>query len=610
MKYTRNLLILLISFTITPLSAIADVADVKETPRFNTWTQTDWSGDSGIDVITDPNNVSGYYSSTAALTPTGEIGIGVTVENMTSQFGPLDVRDIELTLNVQWYLLAVNEPGGSNPCKVYWGDALDPNPVIFIAADFPPVGGDTPVRINCLETTYDFQVFAGVEMSGGYAGVYTTAVHPDDGMIYPWTYIGGPGDPGDTTPTATCTDIYSVYGTSDNLLIATGDSGYLFYFDGSSFVPIHLDGADTIHHIDPLDPYFILALTGPNGNYYMAPKYYPIYWGATPESAPSSDLYDSFVFDTYFYGAAGGPAAVYRQIHTGDDLVETGELPDEPGIIYGLGRLGNLLIAGSGPNGLIYGSRDYGDKWAVAIDLGENTNVNTIFVMDGAYSPHVAHAAADGDNGGLHRLKSADEGILVSSALDTGGKDSFFGEIHWDVDKNEGEEVVMVRTCNNRDFSNAPAWDENATCPESGFDLDELASVNRGDRYLQYRVELTPSLTKESPIFKEIRLEYGNLDYEGLLPDDTVFALPNPIVNGTCDFYFFLAEAADVKIEIYDIKGRLVDTVSGYHNATELQQSISWNAAGVAPGVYAYRVFARAADGTTDSVVKKVAVLK
>ncbi len=606
------------AFIMVLLVAVYPVRGIDEaiTPQYNTWTQTDWSGGIGPDIITDPKNVNRYYQSDDALTPFGEIGLGVTPENMTlNDFGVVDIRDVTLDMSVSWYLIAANEPGGgNNRCKVYWMDAIDPYPDIFVAQDFPPVGGDYPVQINCIETTYDYYAFAGVEMSGGYAGVYTTIVHPVNGMIYPWTYIGGPGDPGDTTPTATCTNIYSVYGASDNLLIATGDSGYIFHFDGASFSPIHLNGAETIHSFEPLEPYFLVAVTSPNGNYYTAPLFYPndeSYWNDFPRSVPSTNLYDAVTVDTYFYGAAGGPAVVYRQSHTQENLTASGELPGSPDAVYSVGRLGNLVIAGSGPDGLIYGSRNTGDSWATAVDLGANTNVNTIFIMGGAYSPHVAHACADGDNGGLHRLKSADDCYLVSAALDVGENDPVFGKISWDIDENEGYYNVKVRTFNEDDFSDVDDWDDVAECPESGSELAELASVTRGDRYLQYRVELTPSDdTRESPIFKEIRLEYGSLNYGGLLPDEAVFALPNPIVNGACDFYFSLAEAADVKIKIYDIKGRFVDAVSGHRDATEQQESISWNATGVAPGVYVYRVFAETADGSTDSVVKKVAILK
>ncbi|MCP4231245.1 MAG: T9SS type A sorting domain-containing protein, partial [bacterium] len=545
------------------------------------------------------------------LRPTGEVGLGVTDENMTVDYGPLDVTDIELTMDVKWYLVTVNEPVGSNPCKVYWGDALDSDPDIFIAANFPPVGGDLPIRINCVTATYDYRVFVGVEMEGGYAGVYSTVLDPNNGLVNPWAYLGGPGDPGDTIPTNACTDVYSVYGFSDQLLIATGNSGYIFFYNGTSFTPIRLNGADTIHHFDPLDPYFVLALTGPNGNYYMAPKYYPVYWDTPPSTVPSTDIYDSIVFDNYFFGATGGPAVVYRQTHTDENLVETGELPENPDEVYSLGRLGNLLIAGSGPDGLIYGSRDFGDNWATAVDLGANTDVNSIFIMGGAYSPHVAHAAASGDNGGLHRMKSADTCELISSALDVSGKDSLFGKVYWDVDKNEGEETVKVRTFNVRDFTDAPVWDDIEKCPESGSELIELSSVTRGDKYLQYRIELTPSEdTSESPVFKEIRLEYGNLEFDSLIPKNGVFAFPNPVVGSECEFYFSLADAAEVTVEIYDLKGRLVDTVSGYGDASTHQESVAWDVTGVAPGVYTYRISARTAAGVSDSVVKKVAILK
>ncbi|MCP4230927.1 MAG: hypothetical protein GY771_12390, partial [bacterium] len=45
----------IIILAIVVFSAYADTEMVE--PRYNTWTQTDWSGKSGLDIITDPNDV-------------------------------------------------------------------------------------------------------------------------------------------------------------------------------------------------------------------------------------------------------------------------------------------------------------------------------------------------------------------------------------------------------------------------------------------------------------------------------------------------------------------------------------------------------------------------
>jgi len=78
---------------------------------------------------------------------------------------------------------------------------------------------------------------------------------------------------------------------------------------------------------------------------------------------------------------------------------------------------------------------------------------------------------------------------------------------------------------------------------------------------------------------------------------------PNPF-NPTTTISFRLTEAQRVYLSVYDVRGRLVETLvnewrsAGPHNVT-------WNAYGVGSGVYFYKI---SAGGL--SVVKKCVVLK
>ncbi len=66
------------------------------------------------------------------------------------------------------------------------------------------------------------------------------------------------------------------------------------------------------------------------------------------------------------------------------------------------------------------------------------------------------------------------------------------------------------------------------------------------------------------------------------------YAYPNPAVDGTT-ISFFLPEAGEVELAVYDVAGRRVDTlIDGYLTAGE--HALSWDASARAPGVYLYRL--------------------
>jgi len=240
----------------------------------------------------------------------------------------------------------------------------------------------------------------------------------------------------------------------------------------------------------------------------------------------------------------------------------------------------------------------------------------------GALYPLIILAGAEGDSGGLYAFGAPRHAILESSALHINSEDTHFGRVAWDVDLNDGTEIVQVRTFNDSGASAPTPWEISYTdnpnyillnpdtIADNGKRLETLPSVRRGDRYLQYRVVLVSSEAGESPVFKEIRLAYGSLGYDSLLPADEIHAIPNPVVGNECLLYYALSTDAEVTAEVYDLKGRLVWSESENGNGLESGQFILWDTSNVAPGVYVYRVHARADGDKTDSVVKKLAVLK
>ncbi|MCP4229165.1 MAG: T9SS type A sorting domain-containing protein, partial [bacterium] len=510
---------------------------------------------------------------------------------------------------------------------------------------FPLAQGDTVSEINSLAVTsldfsQDLLLYAGVTMSGGYAGVYAGDILYNQYGIYQitnWTYLGGPGNPADNPPTSTCTDIYALDGYSDHLLCATGDSGVISYYDGSGFTHAFVGNDETTYEISLLDPISpaIMALTGPHGNIYTGYLLYPYdanFWVHEPDppeenpvALDSDDIYDHFVFGNYHYYAGGSPAMIYRQGGE-SDIEPTVDLPSDfggvPTAVYSLGHVGNLVLAGTGDYGVLYGTRDNGKRWAPAKTKSrDGTRIVTMLDLGSTY-PLLLLAGADGDNGGLYVFAAPNYAFLESPKLIINYKDTHFDRATWDVDLNDGNVIVQVRTFNNSDASDATPWlvqdpdDPEGVIPnpdaviENGHSMEAIPSVHRGDRYLQYQVILISSLTGESPIFKEIRLGYGSLGYDSLLPEDHIHAIPNPITTNVCTIHYALAADATVTAGVYDIKGRLVWSESEEGIGLKPNQFIDWDTSGVAPGVYLYRVNAETPGGDSDTVVKKLAVLK
>jgi hypothetical protein len=96
-------------------------------------------------------------------------------------------------------------------------------------------------------------------------------------------------------------------------------------------------------------------------------------------------------------------------------------------------------------------------------------------------------------------------------------------------------------------------------------------------------------------------------EIEPSLAIPTTFALdqnyPNPF-NPTTTFRFALPKAVDVQLAVYDVSGRLVETLvngwrdAGYHN-------VSFDASGLSSGVYLYRLEAGSFTSTGKMVLMK-----
>jgi hypothetical protein len=173
----------------------------------------------------------------------------------------------------------------------------------------------------------------------------------------------------------------------------------------------------------------------------------------------------------------------------------------------------------------------------------------------GTYVEHVAAADLDGDgftdlvtgnrNGGFNWFKFAggvaDDGYVVSSILDTGGGDTAYEKVDWDVDLRGGKLEVKARTSDSKAMTGAFGW-ENCAPLAKGKKPGRTNGVFDGDRYVQYRVKLI-NVSGNSPQFKKITLGLEAGDEAG--PEVSgVSVWPDP-VEGAREVWF-QAQVSDV----------------------------------------------------------------
>jgi hypothetical protein len=100
------------------------------------------------------------------------------------------------------------------------------------------------------------------------------------------------------------------------------------------------------------------------------------------------------------------------------------------------------------------------------------------------------------------------------------------------------------------------------------------------------------------------------------LPEKSVYAWPNPARGNSIHFHFYVNANADITIDIFNLEGKLVRTLSGTGqggNPPHLQSSnsIVWNISPISSDIYLFRIRATSrATGEVKSVIKKFAIVK
>jgi hypothetical protein len=103
-----------------------------------------------------------------------------------------------------------------------------------------------------------------------------------------------------------------------------------------------------------------------------------------------------------------------------------------------------------------------------------------------------------------------------------------------------------------------------------------------------------------------VTIERGSADF---LFSDRVFAIPNPCYGDKVRFYFFVTGETTVDVRIYDMKGRLVDELSGETGGYDINPYLEWDVGDAAPGIYIFSLSVTG-KGITEEVRKKFALLR
>jgi hypothetical protein len=100
------------------------------------------------------------------------------------------------------------------------------------------------------------------------------------------------------------------------------------------------------------------------------------------------------------------------------------------------------------------------------------------------------------------------------------------------------------------------------------------------------------------------------------LPRASVYAWPNPAKQNRIYFHFYVNQNANVTVDIFNLEGKLVaslsETAEGGNPAhSQTSNTITWNIAHIASDIYLFRLTATGnATGEEKSVIKKFAIVK
>ncbi|MCK4352489.1 hypothetical protein KAW65_03680 [candidate division WOR-3 bacterium] len=292
---------------------------------------------------------------------------------------------------------------------------------------------------------------------------------------------------------------------------------------------------------------------------------------------------------TVYAGTGDTYGRIYKSINYGSNWTETGELPgaksvysltqgadsaiyagtDTAGIVYKTTGEGNTWISTGklqgatkvyslicGPNGYLYaGCKCEDDSARIFASIDNGDNWTNIGILPGAtsvtcllFTNNSSLLAGTDYNGVIFKAPKFDtSGYLVSSIYNIGTANGSveYGTILWDATADTQDIIVKVRTFQDTvSWSDTTAWDSDSCVPvANGQDISEIPSVDDGDQFVQYRVELSTQSPFVTPIFDEISINYsldtiapvivtavayGN---EELIPPDSIISQDRVIIS-------------------------------------------------------------------------------
>ncbi len=159
--------------------------------------------------------------------------------------------------------------------------------------------------------------------------------------------------------------------------------------------------------------------------------------------------------------------------------------------------------------GRILHTTSCGDEWDESIRIDSLRTVRSMIIAnDGRLI-----FGGEGEYIGIFGHKES--GFLISSLYDVGSDNgsSEFTFVQWQGEATNGNIDVRVRTGNSADTSTFTHWDDCSSL-QSSQTLEGLPGINSGDRYVQYKLDMSTLSSATTPVFHSIEIYY-NIDLIG-----------------------------------------------------------------------------------------------
>lgn len=404
------------------------------------------------------------------------------------------------------------------------GDSLYGASVMPAVLAYTITNGDTWVKLDTLPVdqaecgVHDFEFKDGIIYAAGFTGGMNT------GFVYR-SLDGQTWDMSFEQPLG-ADRVYDLLNISgDTWLASCGNPGATMDMDGMIFKST--DGCSTWVKADTLGYALMPTLLHIGGDTVIAAGDAFVYgtplfitddagdnWTPMANPLDTIEVVTTGVYDNgvLYVGDWSGSCFSSNDLGTSWTLLDTTELIPDTSMITGFFFNGTEMYIMTGYPGALYKSSDYGMTLEL-IQIITDVNTATMTWMD---DHTLAMGTADATDGAkiyyTSYFRTAD---LVSSAIDMSPVDSMYGLFELRATLSAPRYTtctIKVRTDSNSDMSTATDWASvTAVSSPAAANLGSIASVTDGERYLQYRIEMTTSKIEVTPTFTSFEI-YRNSD--------------------------------------------------------------------------------------------------